>query len=365
MATLLSTIILISSLFIPSSLATTTVVVPSSVQPGPSVPQFVSNATGLDGPKVHPINGSAYDWWYFDAVAVDGLSSVVVVFYTAAEDGFPFPFSSGNSSVVLASLQGSFANGSLFEISVQATSGIIDTVGNGSRGQWENTGFAWSSNAQATEYKLTFDSADAGIKGSISLQSVAPAHYPCTPAHANSTLDILPGVGWANAVPDANAAIDLEIQGSSLQFQGVGYHDKNWGATPFIDAVATWYWGHGRLGPYSIVWYDALSRDGTEYTSSYVAEEGSIISAQCGGIKVRPTGFNSTYPPTPATGHPQGFQIDLDLGQLGTVTAEVVSRLVTVDSVEYTRWVGSISGVVGSRNLTGAASYETFNLEGL
>jgi hypothetical protein len=93
---------------------------------------------------------------------------------------------------------------------------------------------------------------------------------------------------------------------------------------------------------------------------------GRIISAQCGGIQVRPTGLNSTYPPTAGMGHPQGFQIDLQLsGELGHATVEVASRLVTVDSVPYTRWVGSVSGVVAGRNWTGAASYEMFNLGGL
>lgn len=35
-----------------------------------------------------------------------------------------------------------------------------------------------------------------------------------------------PNVGWANAVPDANAVANFTIGGEKLQLTGVGYHDK-------------------------------------------------------------------------------------------------------------------------------------------
>ena len=51
--------------------------------------QFISEEKGLDAPKVIPVNGSAYDWWYFDAVSEDQSHSVVVVFFAAPAAGFP------------------------------------------------------------------------------------------------------------------------------------------------------------------------------------------------------------------------------------------------------------------------------------
>lgn len=39
-------------------------------------------------------------------------------------------------------------------------------------------------------------------------------------------VNILTCLGWANAVPDAQANININILGSSLNFQGSGYHDK-------------------------------------------------------------------------------------------------------------------------------------------
>lgn len=36
----------------------------------------------------------------------------------------------------------------------------------------------------------------------------------------------MPGIAWANAVPDAGATVDFEIGDKKLQFSGTGYHDK-------------------------------------------------------------------------------------------------------------------------------------------
>lgn len=37
---------------------------------------------------------------------------------------------------------------------------------------------------------------------------------------------IMPGVGWANAVPDAAANVDFDVNGTAVKFAGVGYHDS-------------------------------------------------------------------------------------------------------------------------------------------
>jgi hypothetical protein len=101
-----------------------------------------------------------------------------------------------------------------------------------------------------------------------------------------------------------------------------------------------------RLGPYSIVWFDVLAPNGTEYVSSYVSLNGSIIASSCSGIKVRPTGENSQYPPVVTSGNPEGFHIELDLGIEGVLEVDVKSTLTIADVVLYTRWIGSLSGAI-------------------
>lgn len=55
---------------------------------------------------------------------------------------------------------------------------------------------------------------------------VAPPHYPCGPNEPGQNLEVSPEIGWANAMPDANATVNMVIQGRTLNFTGVGYHDK-------------------------------------------------------------------------------------------------------------------------------------------
>ena len=127
--------------------------------------------------------------------------------------------------------------------------------------------------------------------------------------------------------------------------------------------MKSWYWGHGRLGPYSIVWFDVLASNGTEYVSSYAALNGSIIASSCSGIKVRPTGSNSQYPPVVTSGNPQGFYIEMDLGNGEVLQVNVTATLVVADVVLYTRWIGTMSGAVaGGTVYQGVALYEEFKL---
>lgn len=40
-------------------------------------------------------------------------------------------------------------------------------------------------------------------------------------------MEVMPGVGWANAIPDADAEVAYIVNGTEINFQGVGYHDSS------------------------------------------------------------------------------------------------------------------------------------------
>ena len=138
---------------------------------------------------------------------------------------------------------------------------------------------------------------------------------------------------------------------------------ENWGVTPFNNNVGSWYWGHGRLGPYSIVWYDALSPTGEEFVSGYVACDGKIVGVVCSSTTVRPTGAESTYPPVIGVDLPAGFHIKIDLGSEGTMVVDATSTINVVDEGTYFRWVGTLTGgIEGHPSLDGTALWEEFAL---
>ncbi|KAK5680735.1 hypothetical protein LTR17_027521 [Elasticomyces elasticus] len=64
----------------------------STILTTPSTAEFTYPGTGFGGPKIHPVNGTNFDCWYFDAVSSDllegDLSSVIIVFYTLSQTDF-------------------------------------------------------------------------------------------------------------------------------------------------------------------------------------------------------------------------------------------------------------------------------------
>ncbi|KAJ6600369.1 hypothetical protein DFH09DRAFT_1128132, partial [Mycena vulgaris] len=306
-----------------------------------------SGATGLDALKVHPINGSAFDWWYFDAVFTDPavLSSDVVTFFASSQPAFPLLDPSDSITMARICQWVSFPNGTLWS---------AVSNGDGATWTWHGTGFSWVG-TPASEYLIAIDAPE-----------VAPAHYPCGPAEGGQTMEVGPNIGWANAVPDAASIVNLKIGDTRLAFKGTGYHDKNWSSQPFTTHVASWYWGHGRIGNFSIVWFDLLDLTGKESVSACASKDDEIIAASCtlSSIKVRPTGQNATYPPVISMPNPTGYHIDLDLGVHGQLE---VAPLIGLNP-EYAHSVGTMSGFLvpvrghAATGLTGMALFEQFKL---
>ncbi|KAJ7636107.1 hypothetical protein DFH06DRAFT_1284258 [Mycena polygramma] len=337
---------------------------PSAVSNGTSQADFTSSSAGLNAPKIHPVNGSAYDLWYFDVVSTDPTShaSVVVVFFDTAPEAFPFVGSS--NTTLLVSLAVSFPNGTLSSIgvtSVPSDSATVTEEGNGSDGTWHGSGFSWKYDVVSGAYDIFIDSP--------SLDRGQP-RYPCGPAVAGENMEIVPNAGYSNGLPDAVSTVDLLVGGTRLAFVGAGYQDQGWGPQPFAASVGSWYWGHGRVGPYSVVWFDILAVNGMEYVSAYAAKDEIVLVNSCylGSIRVRPTGENATYPPHSGTEKPSAYRITMDLGAEGVLdmNVSVVAPLISVPV--YARSVGHITGSItpageSGATMSGIALLEEFALE--
>ncbi|KIW17327.1 hypothetical protein PV08_04519 [Exophiala spinifera] len=335
--------------------------IPNDVYQGAIQMQENSGLYPLDGPKLTPWpNATSYDWWYFDVVSTSNNASFVSTFFL--NRGAFRGVNETAPNVVDASV--TFPNGTAVDTTtfVDLNENVtVTTLGNGSSGDWTGTGANWNGSPDLKSYTINYNS--SAIKGSIVLTSVSPAHYPCNKAEPFSDELLCPNVGWANSIPDSNAVVDLTVNGERLAFTGYGYHDKNWGDINFAEAIKSWYWGHGRLGPYSIVWFDALGTDGTEYVSSWVTDDGTIIAGNCtsGSLRVRPFGTNATYPPDPTSPLPDGYSISYDLGAKGTLDVNFTRELHFFSTPTYNRFLGNLEGgITGEQNFTGQALCEQF-----
>ncbi|KAJ5484716.1 hypothetical protein N7539_004704 [Penicillium diatomitis] len=320
----------------------------------------VESVSILDAPQLSMINSSVFDWWYFDIVSTnDPRETVTVTFFTSTANAFPW-LPTNESSVLIAYLWVSFSNGTVFEDYVPATIATVqepgtDGTGISGVGNWSSTGFSWTStNTDSSRYTKVMVSSDKlQVLGEFSLTSTLEPHLPCGVTANISTLEVAPHVGWAALVPDAAGSADITVVGSRLQFQGPAYHDKNWSDRPFVASVSSWYWGHGQLGSYSVVWFSYLALNDPqhrEYVSSYVARNGTVIASSCqtDSVRVRPIGSSGTsarYPPK-AGDVPDGFHLAFNLGADGWLRANVSGTRIAGDGEYYFRWAGHITGEI-------------------
>lgn len=198
--------------------------IPAILATGDSTTNFVSSQYNLDGPQLSSINSTSWDWWYFDVISSDLNTSLVIVFYTALPSGFPFL--SPSADVTVIGIYVTFPNGTQTNINLDATEAVVTTIEDGSCGVFEGSGAAWFGTPNMSSYLVAIDAPASGIVGNFQLSSINPAHYPCGPAGFGVSMTAGPNIGWSNAVPDAEGIVDFEINGSSLAFTGLAYHDK-------------------------------------------------------------------------------------------------------------------------------------------
>jgi hypothetical protein len=289
-------------------------------------------------------------------VSADASISATVNFYDSGPNGFINPYLGGP---LAATIVGVFPNGTVYNINVPATSATFSRDDHGSfatSAVYENTGFSFNGTSLGdgrVRYVVNIDAPEVGVTGTMTLESVAPAHYPCGPDAPGQKELLFPHVYWSNAIPDAVGEVELVINGTEIKFQGAGYHDKNWGDTPFVTTTSTWYWGHAHLGPYSIVWFDAFDQAGVEYQSGYVAKDGKVLLGSCapGSVAARPWGNNSQFPPKISTPPMQGLDVQFDLGRGKRFWANVTTgaTVAPTGSGVYYRTLGTVTGGLGGK----------------
>lgn len=141
---------------------------------------------------------------------------------------------------------------------------------------------------------------------------------------------------------------------------------QNWGAAPWSTLLRTWYWGHARVGPYTVVWFDYVTPEGKEGGSTYISRNGTILSATCdAGLKVRPSApADSIYPPTPDTPPPDEFTFSLPVPGRSNMNLKTVNASLAISRPGvFVRWVSKVVGEFDGEELEGVAMYEQFTFD--
>lgn len=317
---------------------------PSTTVTG-DVPVITTADASFDGPKVGAINSSSFDWWYFDAVSQDGSIAVTIIFLRTIIFG---------NSPSASSVQFSIRNKNIkIDEGLAANTSTVNTDGFGANGIWSGVG-TFNSTPDLSEYTVYLNT--GSIEGSLSINSIAPAHYPDgNPPGANANIAVSPGLYWTNAIPAGIANCKFTVNGQVISFQnGIGYHDHNWGGLILPMLIETWYWGHATVGPYSFVWFDIISTiTGTRFSSTFLVRNGEIIVASQNTpfassddfTLVFPLGNGTDYPPTGNSNLPSAFLIDIvDDSNRWSFFAKAVDVTSNGFGGFYTRWIGTVSG---------------------
>ncbi|PWY75592.1 hypothetical protein BO83DRAFT_425886 [Aspergillus eucalypticola CBS 122712] len=129
--------------------------------------QFTSCDNFSNSPKMQDINASSYNWWYFDAIGTDGVSSPAVVFFVEANrSGF--------------TVTENFTNMDFIQVSA-----LSPTVLSSATSSLPIMQLCPPTVMDLADYVLTLDAEDLGYKGSFSMHSIAPPRYPCSPKRGN------------------------------------------------------------------------------------------------------------------------------------------------------------------------------------
>lgn len=141
-----------------------------TVSKGQSTVELISSGKPFDGPKVTPINSTTFDWWYFDVVDKNASQSLTVAFYSASNTALAFL--PELESLNFVHVSGILPNGTRFVSVIPAKDSPVRTVGEGSSGSWEGTGFNWKGSPSLDHYDIKANDASVGYKGVMKLKSV-------------------------------------------------------------------------------------------------------------------------------------------------------------------------------------------------
>ncbi|KAE9389303.1 hypothetical protein BT96DRAFT_407319 [Gymnopus androsaceus JB14] len=287
--------------------------------------------------------------WTFDAVSsTDPSDTILAVFFASPELTTP------NILHVDLLVQ---ARGNLYSADSNfAEFAELNTQGNGMSGVWEGTGCSFSASEDMSTMTINFTD-PFEITGSVILNAIAPPHYPCSPAEIGANMKFLPHLGWDNAFPDAKTSVDLQVNGNThVKFEdGIGYQDLSWSDISHEDALERYSWAHGRLGPYSIVWFAGEGSGGTQKASGYVSKDGELLSTPCSGVivEIEAAAPNSTLGPI------RSFMVEIPF-ENQAIIANLTIGNVFVNEGDLVLGTGVLRGGVkgGDQYYSGSAAFE-------
>ena len=214
-----------------------------------------------DGMRTSDQNGE-YEWWYFDSKLDDG--SVVVAYFwklKAVKDIFYIgvnynkPDGTEYKKIKFFNKRDAFLSREMCDVAFG-----------------ENT---FSGDLTQYSIKINPDDFD-GFGFNINLESTIPPYRP-QDGIINAGEDYF---AWFAAVPNGNVSGDLTYDGKTIDINGEGYHDHNWGNIPLQRLFDSWVWFRGTVGDYTVIGYELNTTDkrgGYSIPGLFIADKNGLV----------------------------------------------------------------------------------------
>lgn len=178
-----------------------------------------------------------YEWWYYDAKMNDG-STLVVTFFsnnpTDNAEGFhpsvkvELTRADGTEVADMVSYPAESCSFSKDRCSVQIGDNRFE--------------------GDLHEYHIVIKTEK--IEADITLTRSVPSWRPQT---GHVFFGDKKYFAWLPSVPEGETHAQVLVAGKAETYDGVGYHDHNWGNAPMMNVLHHWYWGRAKIGPYTVI----------------------------------------------------------------------------------------------------------------
>jgi carotenoid 1,2-hydratase len=224
----------------------------------------------------HNLGNNSYEWWYFDAISEDGYSLVITFFY-----GLPFsPFY--NKKIANAKKNNSLTADPSEHVAIyfclygadKSISPLVYVLNEYSKD------YSFSKTETLVKIGKSLLSYDSDKGFIIKLDALAlwgrevkgelvfkPSFFPSI-SWPKSKSDHL----WNCVAPRCKVSGELTITGlikkRKILFQGLGYHDHNYGLRPMHEDIKRWHWGRLHTKELTAIYYIIESNSETEKNSN-------------------------------------------------------------------------------------------------
>ncbi|KAK9415787.1 putative AttH domain-containing protein [Seiridium unicorne] len=258
-----------------------------------------SSADPLAAWRISGTKGQAWEQWYFDSVADDGKSSIVL---TMARDG---SYAALGKGVLRVELDVTFDDGTHYNrVDWMQEAVVEDRSANKGKGRGTIDG-VWTAAHKSYRYQIAADGSAAKVEidtpevqGHFTLAALSPPVYPggetqeeLDATGKQASTELLPKIHLVQVMPTATFEGDLMVRGRLVRFRGIGGHMHAWAQGSWFDTTLGWRVARGVAGPFSVTVMEYTDMDGVVHTSGFVAEDGR---KRLGGLDIHATPKSSS-----------------------------------------------------------------------